>query len=303
MKDAAGEATDDWVIAVKNTKGATSNLTFTLNGWILKKMSVSQDWKSLDSKGWASESREHVIDPSLTAYLTGYDIETCFVSGIVYNEKNPGKGGQITMYRANFDDSSDGTIVRASADGEYGGCLLHYTANVPLGIIDNGFHLFVPDMHDYENGCNGDFTSNNIEGVKTIIGTDNNLLKSQVYAGNIPAVDGIYTNYILSNRRYLQDQGDLVDGPEAFYRVKSPSARSNGHNAYLQLETEKVHPSSANGFTLTFGDGDDADGINEVFGTNEDTNNSIFTIDGKKLETMPTKSGVYIVNGKKVVIR
>ena len=292
--------TDDWVIAVKNTKGAASNLTFTLNGWILKKLSISADKKTLDSKGWASESREHVVDPSLTAFLTGYDIETCFVDKINYNQTNPHGRGTLKLRRACFDDGSTGDIIRASAEGDFGGCLIHYKADTPLSILDGGFHLFVPDMHDYANERSGVYTSNDMQGAKTVTGT--NLLKAQVGVGTIPATDGDYTNYILSNQRYIMDQGDLVPGPEAFYRVKSTGATSKGHNAYLQLLTEMINPSTANGFILTFGDGD-ADGINEVYGTNEETGNSIFTIDGKKLETMPTRSGVYIVNGKKVVIK
>lgn len=319
VKDANGQATNDWVIAVKNTKGAASNLTFTLNGWILKKMSISEDKKTLDSHGWATESREHVVDPSLTAFLTGYDIETCFVTEIKYNEKQPTKGGQLTLVRANFEDSKSGDIVQASANGDKGGCILHYTENKPLSILDGGFHLFVPDMHDYQKDYKTKgYADNNVIGIKTNTANPEseiygmNLLVSQVTDGWIAptaTVDGTsVTNYILSNHYYVKDEGDLTGDTEAFYRV-SPTknggqgAHSYGHNAFLQLETSKITNQSANGFILTFGDGGDADGINEVFGTNENTDNSIYTIDGKKLETMPTRSGVYIINGKKVVIR
>lgn len=306
VKDADGQETNDWIVAVKNTTGAASNLTFTLNGWILKKMSISEDWKSLDSNGWATESRKHVVDPSLTAFLTGYDIETCFVKEIQYNENKPHLGGQIKLVRANFEDSSSGDIVRASKTGDMGGCILHNTAEEPVKILNDGFHLFVPDMHDYLNEGSGDYTSNDIEGVKTITGT--NLLKAQVDAGDIPATEGDYTNYILSNRRYKSNEGDgtLEEYIEAFYRVSTKkAAHSNGNNAYLQLLTSKVtNQSSANGYKLVFEFENDADGISEVTDTNVDSNaNNIYSIDGKKLEGMPTSSGLYIINGKKVVIK
>lgn len=305
--------TNEYIFAILNT-GEKQNLLLSLAGYRLLKLAVSNDFKSLDSHGWASESREHVIDPALTAYMTDKDIETCFVTVIQYNETNPTKGGSLKLVRANIDDNDKGDIVRASADGDFGGCLIHNTAGVPVSILPKdknknnyGFHLFVPDLHDYNNNNSGDYTSNDVEGVKKVVGE--NLLKAQVGAGWIKPVDGDYTNYILSNQYYVNDQGNLTGDVEAFYRV-SPTknnglgAKSNGNNAYLQLETSKItKQSSANGFTFTFGEGDDADGINEVSGTIENTSNSIYTIDGNKLETMPTRRGLYIINGKKVVIR
>lgn len=292
----ANDGSGDYILAVYNS-GAAGNLTLTLNGWVLKKMSVSLDKKTLDSNGWATESREHVIDPSLTAYLTGYDIETCFVQEIGYGKN--GKSGQVGLIRADLSDNSAGQVIRAMANGDAGACLLHHTEGSPVEILDGGFHLFVPDMHDYE----GDFTANTTGGIKTVTTTANGILKAQVGAGTIPATDDNYTNYILSNKRYVQDQGDLVESVEAFYRVKSTGAKSNGHNAYLQLETEKVQNPSANAFEIVFDLDHDADGINEVNASEAATTDGIYTINGQKLENMPAKSGLYIVNGKKTVIK
>ncbi len=303
----ANDESGDYIMAIYNP-GDVQNLTLTLNGWILKKMSVSTDLKTLDSNGWATESREHVVDPSLTAYLTGYDIETCFVKEIKYNETKPQKGGQIILTRANLLDGESGQLIRASAqNGEAGGCILHNTAGDPVSIFNGGFHLFVPDMWDYEYN-DGDFTDNTRASSKTMSETSTSLLKAQVEAGYIAPTDGQYTNYVLSNKRYVQDQGDLIEYVEAFYRV-SPTkndgkgAYSNGHNAYLQLLTSKVtNQSSANGYEIVFETEQDVDGIYEVL-DNNDVINGIYTIDGKKLETMPTNSGLYIINGKKVFIK
>ena len=162
-------------------------------------------------------------------------------------------------------------------------------------------------MWDYEYN-DGDFTDNTRASSKTMSETSTSLLKAQVEAGYIAPTDGQYTNYVLSNKRYVQDQGDLIEYVEAFYRV-SPTkndgkgAYSNGHNAYLQLLTSKVtNQSSANGYEIVFETEQDVDGIYEVL-DNNDVINGIYTIDGKKLETMPTNSGLYIINGKKVFIK
>ncbi len=294
----AEDGSGDYIMAMYNS-GAAGNLTLTLNGWILKKMSISSDKKTLDSNGWATESREHVIDPALTAYLTGYDIETCFVEEIDYGKV--GGEGKVLLTRANLNDASDGQIIRAAANGDAGACILHNTAGAPVEILDGGFHLFVPDMHDFEDT---DFTNNDATGIKTITTTSNGILKAQVTAGTIPATKDGYTNYILSNKRYIKDQGDLVESVEAFYRVKSSGAKSNGHNAYLQMETNKVTGSqSANTFEVVFELDKEADGINEVNDTKAATTEGFYTIDGQKLNGMPTNSGLYIVNGKKVVIK
>ena len=294
----AADGSGDYIIAIYNW-GEESDLILTLNGFVLKKMSVSEDFKSLDSNGWATESREHVIDPALTAYLTGNDIETCFVEEINYGKV--GGEGKVLLTRADLSDSSKGQIIRAAADGDAGACILHNTANEPVKILNDGFHLFVPDMHDFEDT---NFKNNDATGMKTITTTSNGILKAQVSAGTIPAKEGDYTNYILSNKKYAHDGDTGEESVEAFYRV-SPTkpAKSNGHNAYLQMETGKVTGTQANTFEVVFELDNEADGINEVNDTKSATTEGFYTIDGQKLNGMPTNSGLYIVNGKKVIIK
>ena len=294
----AEDGSGDMIIAIYNW-GEQSNLTLTLNGFLLKKLSVSVDKKTLDKNGWATESREHVVDPSLTAYLTGHDIETCFVEEIQYGK--PGKAGKVLLSRANLGEGENGgQVIGALADGNTGACILHNTAGSPVQILDGGFHLFVPDMHDYE----GDFTANTTTGLKAVSGTANGILKAQVTANVIAPSEGEYTNYILSNQYFVKDDGDVQDGAEAFYRVSpTKTVRSNGHNGYLQLLTSSIMPSSANAYEIVFELDNEADGINEVNNSSDANNEAIYSINGQKLQNVPAKSGLYIVNGKKVVIK
>ena len=293
----ANDGSGDQIMAIYNS-GAAGNLTLTLNGWMVKKMSISQDLKKLDSNGWATESRNHVTDPSLTAYLTGYNIETCFVNDYQH-DAGAGKPGKVMLSRANLSDGKDGQVIRAAANGETGAVILHNTANEPVSILNNGFHLFVPDMHDFDDG---DFTNNNAGGIKTITTTDNGILKAQVSEGDIPQTTGIYTNYVLSSQYYKSDQGDLISGPESFYRVSSRGAHSYGNNGYLPILTSEV-ANPANAYEIVFDLDNEADGINEVNNSKAATIEGVYTIDGQKLEGMPTNSGLYIINGKKVVIK
>lgn len=48
---------------------------------------------------------------------------------------------------------------------------------------------------------------------------------------------------------------------------------------------------------------EDANGINDTKITTSDTSNTRYTIDGIRLDTKPTKPGIYIVNGQKVIIK
>ena len=57
--------------------------------------------------------------------------------------------------------------------------------------------------------------------------------------------------------------------------------------------------SGINNFVLNFGD--DATGINTVSQEESDGSDAWYTIDGKKLNGMPTVKGIYIYKGRKVV--
>ena len=59
---------------------------------------------------------------------------------------------------------------------------------------------------------------------------------------------------------------------------------------------------AVNAISLNF-DGDDATGVKEVSEVKEDSDNSWYTLDGRKLQDQPTKKGVYINNGRKLVIK
>ena len=71
--------TDEYILAIKND-GAKRHLTLSLAGYQLKKLSVSTDPKSVNIKGYASESRDHAIDASLLPYFTDKPIKSYLVS-------------------------------------------------------------------------------------------------------------------------------------------------------------------------------------------------------------------------------
>ncbi|MCR4808926.1 MAG: InlB B-repeat-containing protein [Prevotella sp.] len=71
----------------------------------------------------------------------------------------------------------------------------------------------------------------------------------------------------------------------------------NGFRAYFLLHDL---PSGARTFALNF---EDATGISTVLSDKSTTVSGTYTLDGRRIEGQPTQKGVYIVNGKKNVIK
>ena len=80
----------------------------------------------------------------------------------------------------------------------------------------------------------------------------------------------------------------------------SMPAYMKGFRAYFQLKGDAANAAS---FNLDFGNGETT-GINSL--TSEPSSNgegSIYSLDGRRLSSKPAQKGVYIVNGKKMVIK
>ena len=296
-------STDEWILAVKNTKDAASNLIFTLNGWIVEKLSVSQDPKAVNTKGWTSESRNHDIDATLTAYLTGKDMKTFFAGQPNYKNR--------TLVLTDVGSSVDNHVMPANT-----GCVIfNATDENKANILNDGFHLFVPDMHDTEKLANAAATVDNAKV---------NMLKAQL--GEIkplPEYDDdakAYTNYVLSYKYYQYDSsgnytGTGVDGPEMFYRVANTGIGLRANSAYLPLPTSEVKPANWDSVTthakysFVFADYDDlvfdissiATDIEAVDTDAHQAQDGWYNLNGQKLKGKPSANGLYIVNGKKVI--
>lgn len=80
-----------------------------------------------------------------------------------------------------------------------------------------------------------------------------------------------------------------------------PSGDGNikGFRAYFQLKGESV--SLARAFRMSFDD--NVTGIVTVLSDEPTTSSGIYTLDGRRLQGQPTGKGMYIVNGKKTIIK
>ena len=89
------------------------------------------------------------------------------------------------------------------------------------------------------------------------------------------------TNYAFNGKAFVFVKNDLAIG---------------ANKAWLSVNTGEPNAR----ITLVF---DDATGVKEVKEVIEVKDNSFYDLNGRKLDKMPTKKGVYIMNGRKVVVK
>lgn len=315
--ETAADGSGDVVFAVAMPSDLADDekidVRLSFQGYEVKKIAVSTAPKTLSAKGWTSESRKYVTDPSLTSYMTGKKFRTFVVSGVDYENR------VVTLTR--IDNAGEGCLMPAAEnDGDKNACLIlnvngtadSGTEGNSVGVFDTQFHLFVPDMHDYG-------TKTGVTYLKSLYDTSGSKLKAQLDPGNVNAVDGEYTNFAFTCMYYDLDPetGQPLSttkkvGPQAFYRIaggKTGTASSKGNQGYLPILTSKVgYPKETGGtsgagarFTLVIIDDNEATGIATVERIVQD--GRFYNLNGQQLDGTPNRSGLYIVNGKKVYIK
>lgn len=141
-------------------------------------------------------------------------------------------------------------------------------------------------------GAAGDaLTLKSVEEQTTV---SNNLLVANLAAYALPATttinkgsDAAYYNYIL-----------VADGASAVFKHTTGNGDLAANKAFLRTTTN-VTSSGAPGFTLDFGTG--TTGITEIEKSVNAGNEAVFNLNGQRVAQ--PKKGLYIVNGKKVIIK
>ena len=107
----------------------------------------------------------------------------------------------------------------------------------------------------------------------------------------VPQTDGDYTNFILAKGKYGIDWYTL-----------SEAGAIGANKAYLQLLTADL-TNFAREFTWVYDDGETTEMNEELRMKNEEFNaTGWYTLEGRKLDGKPTKKGLYIHNGRKVLV-
>jgi hypothetical protein len=105
--------------------------------------------------------------------------------------------------------------------------------------------------------------------------------KGTLVATTIAASTNTQNNYALNGKQFVW----VMDAIEI-----------GANKAWLEIAA----PSNARTLEIVFSD---ATGVNGVIGVKEVNDGSWYDLNGRKLQGMPTKKGVYLFNGKKVVVK
>ncbi len=320
--------TNEYIYAILN-KGAKRHLTFSISGYQLKKIAVSTDPKAIGKTGYATESRAHRIDHTLTSYLTGKNIKAYIAD---YNSDY----SKVLLKEIGSSNTGNKMNLAPSAEDDNNACILYHDGGSAVeggftdrtvNLFDSGlFHVFVPDMHD---APVGEETTNDVD-------VSGNILKSYLPTASSLTLDGLantdrlaantisgYTNMILSATKYsVKDANstNTANGYDVFFIRIDPKkgASMKKCSAYIQMDTDELvelSSTSNNGsgakMSIVFADdwfgeinNGIATGIDQVTSNKSQvTSAEWYNLNGQKLNGMPTEKGLYIVNGRKVLVK
>lgn len=258
-------------VSVYQLRDMAKDLTFCVQNCKLYRIAVVKDNKTIGSAEkdyikYATYSQSYPVDYSLNERLNGT---------------------AVTAYSVSADYQSNATFVdftplpnNQSASGE--GVILKTSGN-----LGESHPIFTTDVNTKPERL----TSN------ALVGTTGDKATTEFDKAK---KDG-YQNYILTTKYFHLDKEDqVIDGNrQCFYKWVKGDTKSNV--AYLQLK----NPSNANAaktfiYLDWFGD---TTGIHGITAPSQVTSGkTYYTLDGRKV-TSPTQKGIYIINGKKIIIK
>lgn len=258
-------------VSVYRLRDTAKDLTFCVQNCKLYRIAIVKDNKTI-----GSADKNYI---KYATYSQSYPVD--------YNLNESLNGTAVTAYSVSADYQSDATFVdftalpnNQSASGE--GVILKTSGN-----LGESHPIFTTDV----NTTLQNLTSN------ALVGTTGDKATTEFDKAK---KDG-YQNYILTTKYFHLDKEDqVIDGNrQCFYKWVKGDTKSNV--AYLQLK----NPSNANAAKTViyldwFGD---TTGIHGITAPSQVTSGkTYYTLDGRKV-TSPTQKGIYIINGKKIIIK
>ena len=262
-------------VSVYQLRNTAKDLTFCVQNCKLYRIAIVKDYKTIGSAEkdyikYATYSQIYPVDYSLNERLNGkavtaYSVSTTYQSDATFVN--------FTELPNNQSASDEGVILKTS------------------GKLGESHPIFTTDVNTTPQRP----TSN------ALVGTTGDKATTEFEKAK---KDG-YQNYILTTKYFHLDKdenqsGAVIDGNrQCFYKWVRGDAKRNF--AYLQLK----NPSNANAAKTViyldwFGD---TTGIHGMAAPSQVTSGkTYYTLDGRKV-TSPTQKGIYIINGKKIIIK
>ena len=256
-------------VSVYQLGNTAKDLTFCVQNCKLYRIAVVKDNKTIGSATqnyikYATYSQIYPVDYKLNAILNGTPVTAYSVSADYQSNATFVK---FTELPNNQSAACEGVILKTS------------------GNLGESHPIFTTDVN----------TTPQKPASNALVGTGDEATKF-----DDAKKDG-YQNYILTTKYFHLDKEDqVIDGNrQCFYKWVKGDTKSNV--AYLQLK----NPSNANAAKTViyldwFGD---TTGIHGITAPSQVTSGkTYYTLDGRKV-TSPTQKGIYIINGKKIIIK
>lgn len=262
-------------VSVYQLGNTTKDLTFCVQNCKLYRIAVVKDNKTIGSATqnyikYATYSQSYPVDYNLNAILNGTAVTAYSVST---DYQSNATSVIFTELPNNQSDSGEGVILKTS------------------GNLGESHPIFTTDVN---NTTPQKPTSN------ALVGTGDEATEFE------KAKKEGYQNYILTTKYFHLDKnenplGEVIDGnQQCFYKWVKGNAKSNF--AYLQLKNPSSNTTAAK--TVIYLDWfGDTTGIHGMTAPSQVTSGkTYYTLDGRKV-TSPTQKGIYIINGKKIIIK
>ena len=259
-------------VSVYRLGDMAKDLTFCVQNCKLYRIAIVKDNKTIGSADknyikYATYSQSYPVDYSLNERLNGTAVTAYSVSTTYQSDAT---FVNFTELPNNQSDSGEGVILKTS------------------GKLGESHPIFTTDVN----------TTPQKPASNALVGTGDKATKFD------DAKRVGYQNYILTTKYFHLDEnenpsGEVIDGnQQCFYKWVKGNAKSNF--AYLQLK----NPSNANAKTVIYLDWfGDTTGIHGLTAPSQVTSGkTYYTLDGRKV-TSPTQKGIYIINGKKIIIK
>ena len=260
-------------VSVYRLGDKAKDLTFCVQNCKLYRIAVVKDNKTIGSAEndyikYATYSQSYPVDYNLNASLNGTAVTAYSVSA---DYQSNATFVNFTELPNNQSASDEGVILKTS------------------GNLGESHPIFTTDVN----------TTPQKPASNALVGTGDKATEFET------AKKEGFQNYILTTKYFHLDKdenpsGGVIDGnQQCFYKWVKGDAKSNF--AYLQLK----NPSNANAAKTViyldwFGD---TTGIHGMTAPSQVTSGkTYYTLDGRKV-TSPTQKGIYIINGKKIIIK
>ena len=257
-------------VSIYQLGNTTKDLTFCVQNCKLYRIAVVKDYKTIGSATqnyikYATYSQSYPVDYSLNERLNETAVTAYSVSA---DYKSNATFVNFTALPNNQSDSDEGVILKTS------------------GKLGESHPIFTTDVN----------TTPQKPASNALVGTTGEKATTEFEKAK---KDG-YQNYILTTKYFHLDKEDqVIDGnQQCFYKWVKGNVKSNV--AYLQLK----NPDNTNAKTVIYLDWfGDTTGIHGMTAPSQVTSGkTYYTLDGRKV-TSPTQKGIYIINGKKIIIK